>query len=196
MLNAASTIFTMDIYKKYIKPDASQKRFIFLGRVCVVVFSGIAIFLAPVLGNPKYSHSIFTIIQESQGYLSPGILSVFVFGLLIRRAPGICGAVGLITNIIVYGGLKIVSTMSGLMENNLMNILVGNFLNRMAISFVVCLIVMTIITIARPLPEPVVFRQNTTIDLTGSKNARIAGVAVVVITLLLYVLFSPIGLAG
>ena len=195
MLNAASTIFTMDIYKKYIKPDASQKRFVFLGRVCVVVFSGIAIFLAPALGNPKFSHSIFTIIQESQGFLSPGILSVFVFGLLVRRGPGVCGAVGLITNIIVYGGLKIVSTMSGLMESDLMGTLVGNFLNRMAISFVVCLIVMTIITMAKPLPAPVVFRQNTTIDLTGCRNARLAGIAVVVITLLLYVLFSPIGLA-
>ncbi len=195
MLNAASTIFTMDIYKKYIKPDASQKRFVFLGRVCVVVFSAIAIFLAPALGNPKFSHSIFTIIQESQGYLSPGILSVFVFGLLVRRGPGICGAVGLITNIVVYGGLKIVSTMSGLMESDLMNTLVGNFLNRMAISFVVCLIVMTIITIVKPLPEPVVFKQNTTIDLTGCKNARVAGIAVVVLALLLYVLFSPLVLA-
>ena len=195
MLNAASTIFTMDIYKKYIKPDASQKRFVFLGRVCVVVFSGIAIFLAPALGNPKFSHSIFTIIQESQGYLSPGILSVFVFGLLVRRGPGICGAVGLITNIIVYGGLKIVSTMSGLMESDLMSTLVGNFLNRMAISFVVCLVVMTIITLVKPLPEPVVFKQNTTIDLTGCKNARVAGIAVVVLTLILYVIFSPLVLA-
>ncbi len=195
MLNAASTIFTMDIYKKYIKPDASQKRFVFLGRVCVVVFSGIAIFLAPALGNPKFSHSIFTIIQESQGYLSPGILSVFVFGLLVRRGPGICGAVGLITNIIVYGGLKYVSTMSGLMENDLMNSFVGNFLNRMAISFVVCLVVMTIITIVKPLAEPVEFKQNTTIDLTGCKNARVAGIAVVVLTLILYVIFSPLVLA-
>jgi len=196
MLNAASTIFTMDIYKKHIKPDASQKTFVFLGRICVVVFSGIAVFLAPALGNPKFSHSIFTIIQESQGFLSPGILSVFVFGLLVRRAPGICGAVGLITNIIVYGGLKIVSTMSGLMENETMNFLIGNFLNRMAISLVVCLVVMAIITMAKPLPAPVEFKQQTTIDLTGSKNARMAGVAVVVITLILYVVFSPIGLAG
>jgi SSS family solute:Na+ symporter len=195
MLNAASTIFTMDIYKKHINPDASQQRFVFLGRICVVVFSGIAIFLAPALGNPKFSHSIFTIIQESQGYLSPGILSVFIFGLLVRKGPGICGAAGLITNLIVYGGLKYVSTISVLMENKMMATLIGNFLNRMAISFVVCIIVMTVITIAKPLAEPVEFKQQTTIDLTGSKGARIVGIAVVIITVLLYVLFSPLGLA-
>lgn len=195
MLNAASTIFTMDIYKKHINPEASQQRFVFLGRVCVVVFSGIAIFLAPALGNPKFSHSIFTIIQESQGFLSPGILSVFIFGLLVRKGPGICGAAGLVTNLIVYGGLKYVSTISALMENKMMATLIGNFLNRMAISFVVCIIVMTVITMAKPLSAPVEFKQQTTIDLAGSKGARLVGVAVVVITVLLYVLFSPLGLA-
>ncbi|MBE0534638.1 MAG: sodium/solute symporter [Phycisphaerae bacterium] len=195
MLNAASTIFTMDIFKKWIRPDAPQKTFVLLGRICVVVFSVIAVLLAPALGNPKFSHSIFTIIQESQGYLSPGILSVFVFGLLVRKAPGICGAVGLITNVIVYGGLKYVSTFTGLMEHHLMSTLIGNFLNRMAISFVVCLAVMTVITIVRPLAQPVEFKQQTTIDLQGSKGARTAGIVVVVLTVVLYVLFSPIGLA-
>ncbi len=195
MLNAASTIFTMDIFKKWVKPDASQGTFVFLGRICVVVFSVIAVFLAPALGNPKFSHSIFTIIQESQGYLSPGILSVFVFGLLVRRAPGVCGAVGLITNVIMYGGLKYLSTFARLMENDLMSTLIGNFLNRMAISLVVCIVVMSIITKARPLAEPVEFKQQGTIDLQGSKGARTAGIAVVIVTLVLYVLFSPIGLA-
>jgi len=195
MLNAASTIFTMDIFKKWVRPDASQKTFVLLGRICVVVFSIIAVFLAPALGNPKFSHSIFTIIQESQGYLSPGILSVFVFGLLVRRAPGVCGAVGLITNVIVYGGLKYLSTFGRLMENHLMSTLIGNFLNRMAISLVVCLTVMAVITALRPLAEPVEFKQQGTIDLRGSKGAQTAGLVVVALTVLLYILFSPLGLA-
>ena len=195
MLNAASTIFTMDIYTKYINREASQKTIVFLGRVCVVVFSVIAIVLAPTLGNPKFSHSIFTIIQESQGFLSPGILSVFFFGLLVRKAPAICGAAGLVTNLIVYGGLKYVSTISTLMENNTMSFLIGNFLNRMAISFIVCLVVMTVIRNVKPLAQPVTFEQKGTLDLRGSKGARMAGILVILITLLLYLLFSPIGLA-
>lgn len=195
MLNAASTIFTMDIYKKYINQDASQTAVVFLGRICVFVFAAIAIFLAPQLGNPKISNSIFTIIQESQGYLSPGILSVFVFGLLVRRAPAICGAVGLITNFIVYGGLKMVSTVDSIMGNTVMQVAAGNFLNRMAISFVVCLIVMAVIRVMKPLPQPIEFKQNTTIELHSSKNAVFAGILVVIITLVLYVIFSPLVLA-
>ena len=195
MLNAASTIFTMDIFKKYLNPNASQGAIVLLGRICVVVFSVIAVLLAPNLNNPKIGNSIFTIIQESQGFLSPGILAVFVFGLLVRKAPGICGAAGLITNFIVYGGLKAISTVGGLMENQIMSVVIGNFLNRMAISFAVCLLVMTLITIAKPLAQPVEFKINTKIELQSSKGAMAMGIIVVILTLILYVIFSPVGIA-
>ncbi len=187
MLNAASTIFTMDIFKRYIRPQAGQRTIVLLGRICVVVFSAIAVFLAPQLGDPKISNSIFTIIQESQGLISPGILAVFVFGLLVRKAPPIAGVVGLLTNIVAYGGMYLMGRYR-----------IGpdiQFLNRMALCFALSLLVMYAITMAKPLAQPVEFRTQSALNLTGSKGAKIAGAVVVVITLTLYVLFSPIGLA-
>ncbi|MBN1359315.1 MAG: sodium/solute symporter [Sedimentisphaerales bacterium] len=187
MLNAASTIFTMDVFKKYVSPNAGQKTLVTLGRVCVVVFAFVAIFLAPKLGDPKISNSIFTIIQESQGLISPGILAVFVFGLLVRTAPPIAGVVGLLTNIVSYGGMYLLGRYK-----------IGpdiQFLNRMAICFGLCLVVMWVITMLKPLPQPVEFRQQSNLNLTSSKGAKLAGIVVVIITLALYVIFSPIGLA-
>lgn len=187
MLNAASTIFSMDIFKKYISPQAGQKAVVLLGRICVVVFSVIAVLLAPRLGNPNIRNSIFTIIQESQGLISPGILSVFVFGLIVRKAPPIAGVIGLLTNIVSYGGMYLLGRYN-----------IGpeiQFLNRMAICFGLCLVVMTIITLLKPLPEPIEFKQQSKLDLRSSNGAKVAGIIVVIITLTLYVLFSPIGLA-
>jgi SSS family solute:Na+ symporter len=181
MLNAASTIFTMDIYKKFISPQASQQAIVFLGRLTVVIFAVIAVVLAPQLGNPKISNSIFTIIQESQGLISPGVLAVFAFGLVVRKAPRICGIVGLVTNIIAYSTLKFA-------------VPAIQFLNRMAICFALVLIVMSLITLAKPLTQPIQFEQKTNIELKTNKGAIIAGIVVVAITLVLYVLFSPIGL--
>jgi solute:Na+ symporter, SSS family len=181
MLNAASTIFAMDIYKRHLAPQADQKTIVLLGRTSVVVFAAVAIFLAPQLGNPKISNSIFTIIQEGQGFISPGILAVFVFGLLVRRAPPVCGVVGLLTNIVAYGALK-------LAVPNL------QFLNRMAVCFALCLALMTLIRLIKPLATPVVFRQQTTIALETSGNAKIAGAVVIALALILYLLFSPFGL--
>lgn len=179
MLNAASTIFSMDIYKKLISPQASQQSVVFTGRVTVVVFAVISVVLAPLLGNPKISNSIFTIIQESQGLISPGVLAVFAFGLIVRRAPRICGIVGLLTNIIAYTTLKFAVPSI-------------QFLNRMAICFAFVLIVMSLITLVKPLAQPMQFEHKTTLDIKSSKGAAIAGVFVIALTLLLYLLFSPL----
>lgn len=182
MLNAASTIFAMDVYKKYISPGASQTAVVRLGRFSVIVFAAIAVFLAPQLGNPKISNSIFTIIQESQGFLSPGVLAAFTFGIIVKRAPAICGIVSLLTNLVAYGLLKIAAPSL-------------QFLNRMAVCFALCIAIMTIITIIKPLPQPMEFKQKINIDLKSSKSAMVAGILVVILTLLLYVIFSPLVLA-
>jgi SSS family solute:Na+ symporter len=181
MLNAASTIFAMDIYKKHVSPRASQPTVVLLGRASVVAFAVVAVLLAPQLGNPKISNSIFTIIQEGQGFISSGILAAFVFGLLVRRAPSGCGVASLVTNVVAYGVLKL--SLPGL-----------QFLNRMAVCFALCITIMTVMTLLKPLPKPIQFRANTTIALETSRPAMVGGVAVVVITLILYFLFSPLGL--
>jgi solute:Na+ symporter, SSS family len=181
MLNAASTIFAMDIYKKHLARDPAPGRVVFTGRVAVVVFSVIAVLLAPRLGDPQISNSIFTIIQEGQGFISPGILAVFAFGLIVRRAPGICGVVGLLTNIVSYGLLKLAVPQL-------------QFLNRMAVCFALCLALMSLITFLKPLAQPFEFRGSGTVNVETCKSARMAGIAVILVTLLFYFLFSPLGL--
>jgi solute:Na+ symporter, SSS family len=181
MLNACSTIFAMDIFKRHISRDAQPRTVVRIGRGSVLIFAAIAVLLAPQLGNPQISNSIFLIIQEGQGFISPGILAVFVFGLAIRKAPPVCGVVGLLTNIVAYGGLKLLVPQL-------------QFLNRMAVCFILCLLVMAVITALRPLARPIEFRQQTTISLETSQGAKVAGIGVILLTVVLYVLFSPIGL--
>lgn len=182
MLNAASTIVTMDIYRKLISPGVSQKAMVMVGRASVVVFTVIAISLAPQLGNPKISNSIFTVIQEGQGFISSGILSIFVFGILVRRAPKACGVAGLLTNIVSYGLLKLAVPQL-------------QFLNRMAVCFALCVLVITVMTLIRPLAKPIEFERKVTLDLESSAGARKAGIGVVILTLILYVIFSPLVVA-
>lgn len=175
MLNSASTIFTMDLYKNYINKNASQKGLVTVGRMCVGVFVVIGCVIAPLLGNPKFG-GIFTYIQEFQGYISPGILAVFVFGLLVKKAPGFAGVVGLLINPVLYFILaKAIPSMA--------------FLDRMALSFACVLIVMAILTVIRPLKEPKVLPCNTDMDMKSSGAAKFFGIIVVAITIVLYVIF-------
>ena len=175
MLNSASTIFTMDLFRRHWKKDASEKTLIWTGRVTTAVFVVIGMLIAPKLGDPRFM-GIFTYIQEFQGYISPGILAVFVFGFLVRKAPPVTGVVGLILNPIMYFILAQVFPKLA-------------FLDRMAISFFAVLAVMGVITLIKPLKEPVKFPVKSDIDLNSSGIAKVFGLIVVVITIGLYILF-------
>lgn len=175
MLNSASTIFTMDLFKTYIDKQASQKTLVLVGRVCVGVFVVIGCVIAPFLADPQFK-GIFSYIQEFQGFISPGILAVFVFGFVVRKAPPICGVLGLILNPFIYGFLKLV----------LPNLA---FLDRMAISFGVLLGVMGLITALKPLPEPVTLPTKSDIDLRSTPLVKLAGAVVIILTLILYAYF-------
>jgi len=179
VLNAASTIFSIDIYHAYINKKASQKQLVLIGRVCVGVFVVIGCVLAPMLSNPNLG-GIFTYIQEFQGYISPGVLAVFVFGLLNRTANGWVGVVGLLLNPVLYGVLNLAGKWTGVEID---------FLNAMAVCLVVNLLVMFVLGHFMRLPQPVVFQTNTHLNLESSKGAKWGGIAVVVATAILYVIF-------
>ena len=132
MLNAASTIFTIDIYKKFLNKNASDKNQVLVGRIAVLSFAVIGCLVAPMLANPKLG-GVFTFIQEFQGYLSPGILAVFIFGMFSKKAPRFAGALGILTSPIVYGFLQ---WKFGDIA----------FLNRMAITFGCASLVMLILS--------------------------------------------------
>lgn len=175
MLNSASTIFTLDLYKVYIKKDASQKNLVFVGRMMTLLFVLLGCLIAPYLGDPKFL-GIFTYIQEFQGYISPGILAAFVFGILVKKAPPAAGVTALLACVPVYG----------LLQWQFGEIA---FLNRMAITFGIVLLLMTIITLVKPLKEPVILPKRTDIDLSPTPQLIWWGGAVIFVTLVLYAIF-------
>ena len=170
MLNAASTIASMDIYRK-VRKDATQYKLVTAGRVFIVIFVLIAILIAPQLGRPEFG-GIFTFIQEFQGFISPGILAIFVFGLLVHRAPRVCGTVGLLLNPVLYGTLKVIAPQIA-------------FLNRMAICFAVVLAVLGVITLLKPMARPVELPVNASMDMRVDRSTKLFGGVVVALTLLL-----------
>jgi SSS family solute:Na+ symporter len=63
------------------------------------------------------------------------------------------------------------------------------FLNHMAFTFLILVLVMGVITLARPLPQPVRFEQTSSIVLVPSRWARWGGALVVAATAVLYIVF-------
>lgn len=175
LLNSVSTLLTMDIYKRHIKKDASQKSLVRLGRWATLVFVIVVCLIAPQLGNPKFK-GIFNYIQEFQGFVSPGVLAAFLFGLFIKKTPRSAGLVSLLLNAPIYGLLmwKFGSIA---------------FLNRMAITFVILIAVLTLMTLLKPLKEPVVMPVQQGFDMTPARGIKWLGPLIIAATLVLYAIF-------
>jgi SSS family solute:Na+ symporter len=87
MFNSTSTLFTMDIYKKYINKGASDKQLVNTGRIVAVSALVIALIaVKPLLGGLDQA---FQYIQEYSGFIYPGIITVFGLGLLWKRASSV-----------------------------------------------------------------------------------------------------------
>ncbi|WPJ97090.1 sodium/solute symporter [Coraliomargarita algicola] len=172
MLNSASTLATMDLYAKFTG-EKDQAKLVAVGRTLVIVFVLLAASFAPKLDAFR---SIFAYIQEFQGFISPGILAVFVFGFFSPKTPRYFGVVGIVTSVVVYGALLLFASEIA-------------FLNRMAITVGIVLLTGLTLTILKPLDKPVEMPVNEEMDLKTSPFAKAAGVGVVILTISLYIVF-------
>jgi SSS family solute:Na+ symporter len=184
ILNAASTLLTMDVYHRYANKAATQFRLVSMGRIFIGVFVVLGCLLAPLLEN---YNSIFEYIQKVQGFVSAGILAVFIYGLINRTSSKWLGVLGLILNPIFY----YILTTDWFKKTVWPEKAWGecHFLYSMSFSLLAVLAVMIVCGLVWKQKEKVVFESNTTMDLTTSKGALMWGLVVCVATVALYVIF-------
>ena len=83
MTNSSSTIFTMDLYKTLINKEASEKILVRTGRITALAVLSIAVIITPQLRNLDQA---FQFIQDFTGYVTPGVVAIFLAGLFWKRA--------------------------------------------------------------------------------------------------------------
>src|SRR6201996_1966748 len=86
--NSIATIFTLDIYKKAINTQASEKNLVNTGKVAVVVAMILGVLLSFVIGDMLMGEGKqgFQYIQEYTGFVSPGIFAMFILGFFWKKA--------------------------------------------------------------------------------------------------------------
>ncbi|MBW0177264.1 sodium/solute symporter [Sediminibacterium sp.] len=94
--NSISTIFTLDIYKKYIKPGADEKKLVWTGRVTIFVAMIVSVLFTwnDTLGIG--GEGGFTFIQKYTGFISPGVFAMFILGMFWKRTTGAAAIAGVI----------------------------------------------------------------------------------------------------
>ena len=99
--NSISTIFTLDIYKKYFNKESNERRLVWIGRAVVIVSLLIAIIVNwnDLLGIGGKGG--FEFIQKYTGYISPAIFPVFLFGFFWKKTTSSAAISGIIGGLVL-----------------------------------------------------------------------------------------------
>ncbi len=139
--NSISTIFSLDIYKKFFNKNATEKQMVGIGKWVVIVAMGIAALIAPALKNLDQAYQF---IQEYVGFISPGVLAIFMLGFFWKRTSAAAALTGSLLTIPVSTILKFLPVWThGAFPDY-------PFLDRMSITFGIIVGIMVIISLSKP----------------------------------------------
>ncbi|GEO03132.1 transporter [Adhaeribacter aerolatus] len=193
--NSISTIFTLDIYHKYINKDANEKKLIWIGKLTIMASMLFSIFLTwdDLLGIG--GEGGFTFIQKYTGFISPGVFAMFLLGMFWKRTTGTAAIAGLLTGFIL-----------SVVFNNFAPAWFGNetflytaypngkggyeipFLICMGLAFMFTMIVMIALSLAGPRVNPKAFALDKTMFRVSNSTMALIVITMLIITAL-YVRF-------
>ena len=137
--NSISTIFSLDIYKKFINKNASEKKLVHIGRWAVILSMLVAAIVSPALRSLDQAYQF---IQEYVGFISPGVLAIFLLGFYWKRTNSTAALAGALLTIPISTVLKFLPQWT----NNAFPIF--PFLDRMTITFGLIVVVMIAISLS------------------------------------------------
>lgn len=137
--NSIATIFSLDIYKKFFHKNASEKQLVLTGRLTVLVSMVLACLVAPFLRSLDQAYQF---IQEYVGFISPGVLAIFLMGFFWKRTTSPAALAAAVLTIPLSTLLKFLPLWTnGAFPDY-------PFLDRMTIVFVFLIVLMIIISLA------------------------------------------------
>lgn len=153
VFNSASTLVTLDFYK-HIRPQATEAHLVFVGRIATAVLVVLGLLWVPFIN--RLSSQLYIYLQSVQAYISPPIAACFVLGILWTRLNG-KGAIWCLLTGFVLGAARFIFEVldkSAHYEGAAIRWMLDmNFLHYAIFMFVVCSVVLVLVSLATPAPE-------------------------------------------
>ncbi|MBX2971150.1 MAG: sodium:solute symporter [Cyclobacteriaceae bacterium] len=203
VFNSCSTLFTMDIYKK-IKPETSEKNLVTVGRIATGVVVVLGILWIPVMSG--ISGVLYQYLQSVQSYLAPPIAAVFLLGLFYKRINS-KGAMTVLVGGAIVGALRIFLELNkGSLSGFLYDFANLNFLYFCIALFVFSVVVLVGVSLLTEKPSEEQIRGLTFATTVAEDRAKtrasynktdiVLSVIVVVLIVMIFMYFSPLGVGG
>lgn len=187
ILNSAATMFVLDIYKPIFNKNADDKQLIKISKLFGSIVALASFFVAPLLINAP--SGMFDVMRKFTGFFNIPIITIVAVGLLTKKVPALSAKVVMIFHVIAYYLLC-----WGLKKFFAVNITL-NFIHIYMFLFWAEVAIMLVISKIRPRETEYVYQNNPKVELKPWRLTPLVSVILVGCVVLMYVIFSPIGLA-
>ena len=186
VLNSASTMFTLDLYRTAINPKASDMQCVKVGKIYGTCAGAVAICVAPFV---MFAQGITTFLNSMSQFVSLPILFTVLGALIFRKAPKYAPKVITAVHVIAYGAFMILKPCYPTSGEPI------HYLYAIAVLFVVEFAIMWYLNKYRP-GEEYEIHDVGAVDLTPWKYRHIVCIIGIILAIGIYILFSPIGIAA
>ena len=180
-LNSGATIFCIDVYKPYFKPDISDSELVKAGMKFSTFLALVAMLIAPLLIN--YSGGLFQYARIVGGFFNMPVLLIIITGLYTRKVSPIALKISTAFFIVCYGYTQLVNDFG------------IHFLHISAILTVISAVIIYVVSARYPCDNPELNYQKPNIDLSGWKYRYHASALVMLFMVAVYLVLSPLGVA-
>ncbi|NLY00696.1 MAG: solute:sodium symporter family transporter [Rhodopirellula sp.] len=186
-LNSASTIFTIDIYRRYLRPQASPRHEVTVGRISTGVIVVVSCLWAPVISKFE---GVFKYIQEIWGFITPGIVAAFLVGLVVKKAPPSAAKRAMLLGLPLYGFCRFGGNLwpAESVPAWLAAFHGWAFLHHMGLVFLALVAYMLLVTWRDPLEKPAEMPVSK-VDVAVHPQVYLLGSLIIAATTALYLLF-------
>lgn len=179
-LNATSTLFSLDFYKPLINKKANDKQIARAGKTVTVVVGIISIIVAPFISFAPAG--LYQFVQEFNGLYNMPLLVIILFAFYSKKATAFGAKTTIAVHIVLYA-------LSKMFFQNI------HFLYVLTALFVLDIIILMVVSKLKPDGEFVLNSFDTKVDIEPWKYTKVTAIVLVVVVILTYVAFSPIGFA-
>jgi SSS family solute:Na+ symporter len=176
VLNSAATIFSIDVYKRMIDKDASEKRMVWVGRSLSSVLAVAAILSAPLVA--KAPEGLYQLLQQLNGIFFIPIASIMLAGFFMEKVSAVGAKSALIFGLIYY----IVTTF--VLKINI------HFIHNWGIEFVLNVIIMYTVSYFYPRKNFSIRTAPLKVEMVPWKYTPHLSAVLVVVTIMIYILLG------
>ncbi len=204
VFNSCSTLFTLDFYKKWY-PESTEEQLVKIGRIATVILVISGLMWIPLMKMLTEGGGIYKYLQSIQAYISPPIAAVFLLGLFMKRINSKGAIASLMVGLFV-GTFRVVmeavNASGGLTDGGILQYFATvNFLHFALFLFLLCSIVLILVSYTAPQHSAEKLK-----NVTYEKNAEAKPlfgnpdfwltVGLIILVFVLWIVFSPYGIAG